>query len=173
MSILYLLASLPTIQLNSAPSLSVAEFLECCRDWLSAQDYSVVEGLIKGHACDHPFALAWRDKETILRNAVVHFRARSAGIDPSLHTRYAHGCDRKIVSDVEDALQESSPLDKELKLDQLRWESVEELQGTDPLSIKAVFAYAVKLAIVTRWSERTPDKGRKSFDKLTEVEIKL
>ncbi len=173
MSLLYLIATLPTLKPDAASPLTPAQFLLRCADWLNAREVAAVRALIDGTALDHPFVTAWNDKESILRNALAQIRARAAGVDPSLYTRYARGCDLKIESDAEDAMQAGDPLQKERAIDKIRWETVEELQGADPLSINTVFAYAVKLVIATRWSGRDHEKGRESFGELTEVPIKL
>jgi len=173
MSLVYLISSLPAIDFDSAPPLSYEDFLQRCNDWLSVSNCDAAKALLYGISSEHPFVIAWLDKETILRNALVQSRARAAGIDATLHTRYAHGCDKKIESDVEDAIQHKNPLQKERAIDKIRWETVEELQGPDPLSIKAIFAYAVKLAIVTRWSKRNIESGKAVFGELTQVPVTL
>ena len=58
-------------------------------------------------------------------------------------------------------------------LDRARWKIAEELQGPDPLDLKAVFAYAVKLAILSRWSALSAERGQQAFDRLTQVPIAL
>ena len=173
MSILFLIASLPAIALDSEPPLSPDDFAQRCGEWLGEEDCAAVRAILDGRPIDHPFVNAWLDKETILRNALVHIRARASGKDATLYTRYAHGCDKKIESEVEDAVQHHNPLEKERAIDRIRWESVEELQGPDPLSKKTIFAYAVKLAIVTRWSKRNTESGQESFGELSEVPITL
>jgi len=173
MSLLFLISSLPALNFDAAPPLTGELFLQYCTDWLSEKECAAAKALLYGEKLDHPFVSAWMDKETILRNALVQVRARATGADASLHTRYAHGCDKKIESDVEDAVQHHNPLQKERSLDKIRWETIEELQGPDPLSINAIYAYAVKLAIVTRWSERTTESGQETFAKLTEVPVTL
>ena len=173
MSLIYLISSLPALDFNSAPPLSHEAFLQTCRDWLSEKECNAVESLLSNKHSGHPFVAAWMDKETILRNALVDVRARAAGVDASLHTRYAHGCDKKIESDVEDAVQHHNPQQKERSIDKIRWETVEELQGPDPLTIKTIFAYAIKLAIVSRWSKRSSESGQETFGELTKVPIKL
>lgn len=173
MSLLYLISSLPALDINTAPPLSHEAFLQSCRDWLNREECEAVEALLYEKPSAHPFVAAWMDKETILRNALVQIRARAAGVDASLHTHYAHGCDKKIESDAEDAVQHHNPQEKERSIDKIRWETVEELQGPDPLSINSIFAYAVKLAIVDRWSKRSSESGHETFGELTKIPITL
>lgn len=171
MSLYYLLASLPTLTFDATPSLSAAAFLEACRAQLGEADAEAADALFHGAPSSHPFAAAWRDKEAILRNAVARERARAAGLDATRWLRPTDGCDTQIESLVEDAFQEGDPLKKEKALDQARWTAAEELQGPDPLSVKVALAYAVKLAILARWSARRADRGHKVFDTLTAIPI--
>lgn len=173
MSLLYLISSLPTLEMNSEPPLSEAEFMAVCEKWLSEKQCAIVRALLENKAHDHPFVKAWRNKETLLRNSIAKLRARATNQNPEPYTRRAVGCDLKLEADAEDALQHRNPLHKESDIKKIRWKILEELQGTDPLSINTIFAYAVKLAIVTRWSELDRETGRESFEKLTEIPITL
>ena len=173
MSLLYLISSLPALNFDAAPGLSKELFLQSCREWLSPKNADAVEALLFERPSEHPFIKAWIDKDTILRNALVNIRARATGRDATLWERATLGCDKKIESDVEDAVQHHNPLQKAEAIDKIRWEIVEELQGPDPLSIKTIYAYAVKLAIVTRWSEHSSEAGEETFRELTEVPVTL
>jgi len=161
------------LSFDGVPGLSPATFAETCREQLSAADASAAEALLYGQPSDHPFAAAWEDKEAILRNAVAGERARIAGKDAAQWVRPTRGCDMQIRSEVEDAFQEPDPLSREKALDKARWRIAEELQGPDPLTGKAVFAYAVKLRIVTRWAGLHAEQGRQAFERLTQVPITL
>lgn len=173
MSLIYLISSLPLLSFDAPPGITPAKFVEACREQLSPADAEVAAALLSGQPCDHPFAAAWRDKEAILRNAVARERARIAGKDAARWTRPTLGCDRRIETGVEDAFQEADPLARERELDKVRWLIAEELQGPDPLTRPVVFAYAVKLALVSRWADLDAARGRQAFDHLTEVPITL
>ncbi len=169
MSLIYLLSSLPLLKFGSTPGVSLAGFADTCREQLNAADADTVARLLDGETSDHPFARAWQDRETILRNAVARHRARLSGSDPERWLRHAQGCDSRIENLVEDAFQDSDPLEREEELDQIRWTLAEELQGPDPLCKNAVFAYAVKLRILTRRAELDGKAGAANFDKLAEI----
>lgn len=174
MSIIYLISSLPMLSFDAPPVITIGKFVEACREQLSAENAAAAEALASGQESHHPFAAAWRDKDTILRNAVARERARlAAGKDAARWTRPARGCDSLIETGVEDAFQETDPLRRERELDKVRWLIADELQGPDPLVIQVVFAYAVKLALVTRWAVLDAQQGRKTFDRLTEVPLTL
>ena len=117
----------------------------------------------------HPFVRAWRDKDTILRNAVAKARSRAAGTDAAQWLRPAQGDDAQIERLVEDAFQQPDPLRRERALDRARWAMVEELQGFDPMHVNVALAYAVKLALALRWAKLDAGRGREVFDGLTRL----
>ena len=173
MSLLYLISSLPMLRFDAAPGMTPDTFVEACREQLGEADAAAAEALLRGETSGHAFVAAWKDKETILRNAAARERARRAGAEASRWERPAQGCDSLIESLVEDAFQEADPLACEKALDKVRWKIAEELQGPDPLDIRAVFAYAVKLAILSRWTSLSASRGQQTFDRLTQVPIVL
>ena len=168
MSVIYLLSSLPTLQLDAPAPITTEAFVAACRDQLSAADAAAAEALLTDAACDHPFVTTWRDRDTICAMPPPT-SARLAGTDASRWLRPEQGCDTRIGNLVEDAFDEKDPLQREKALDRIRWLVAEELQGPDPLNVKNVFAYAIKLAIVARWTARTPEQGQAAFDCLTET----
>jgi hypothetical protein len=173
MSLYYLISSLPLLRLDAEPGIKPDAFIRMCREQLGAAEADAVEALFTGEAYAHPFVAAWRDKETILRNAIAKHRARLAGSDASRWLRPTSGCDAQLESFVEDAFQERDPLQREKDLDEARWAAAEGLQGVDPLSVNVIFGYAIKLAILSRWSGLGAEAGRQAFDTLTQPAITL
>jgi len=175
MSLIYLISSLPFLTFDATPALTLEQFEGMCADQLDGRDAQAVRALLGHGASDHPFVSALRDKETILRNSVARRRAarRAEAADSQRWLRPTQGCDSQIENRVDDAFEESDPLSRERELDKIRWIIAEELQGPDPLDKRAVFAYAVKLAILARWQSLETDRGRSVFDGLTETPINL
>jgi hypothetical protein len=173
MSLIYLLSSLPMLSLDAPPAIDPKTFVATCREQLDDSAVSAVEALLKGQSLPHPFVEAWNDKEAILRNAVARQRARAAGADAARWQRPTRGCDNQIEAGVDDAFEEPDPLAKEKSLDKVRWLIAEELQGPDPLSLNVAFAYAVKLAITSRWHALDAARGQQAFDTFTQIPITL
>lgn len=169
MSLIYLLSSLPMLKLDAQPGIAPDTFLASCHDQLSEKNAAAAEALLKSQPCTHPFVEAWSDKEAILRNAVARHRARAAGTDPDRWQRPTRSCDTQIEDGVANAFQETDPVEKEKALDKVRWVIAEELAGPDPLSLATALAYAVKLAIVTRWHALDAMRGQQTFDSLTHL----
>ena len=175
MSLIYLLSSLPLLSLDAPPAVSPEAFAEACRAQLSPSQAAAAEALLRGLPSDHPFVAAWLDKDGILRNAVARKRSARRGdaADSERWTRPTQGCDNQIETLVDDAFEETDPLTRERELDKIRWIIADELQGPDPLSIRAAYAYAIKLAITTRWHALDAERGRAAFDRLSQVDIPL
>ena len=173
MSLIYLLASLPTLSLDAVPGVTAEKFKEACRSELSESLADTVDALLTGGASRNGFAATWRGKELILRNAIVRERAKRKGKDPAPWLSPTQESDSRIESLVEDAFQQPDPLKRERDLDRIRWTLVEELQGYDPFTTRAVFAYAIKLAILTRWHALDAARGQETFDQLTRIPLTL
>lgn len=68
-----------------------------------------------------------------------------------------------VIATVND---EHNLLDKERKLDRIRWDMASELSVFDYFDINAVLAYLVKINIVARWSLLDGKYGRQMFERL-------
>jgi hypothetical protein len=172
MSTYYLISSLPMLSLDSQPLITAEAFLEACRAQLNAEDADAAEALIQNTPSQHPFVLAWRDKDTILRNAIARSRARLADMDAERWIRPTEGCDPCIDLLVNDAFEQPDPLKREKELDDTRWVIAESLQGYDPMSVSVALGYAIKLALAWRWANLNADKGRETFEQLTNKEFR-
>ncbi len=129
------------------------------------------------------FMRSWGEIDRTLRNIAAALAARIADIP----------VDEVVVGegDVADALRRSSAadfglrgelpyidalisavsdepniLEKEHKIDLIRWSEVEESTTFDYFNVSAVMAYLVKLNIVARWAELDPARGREMLQKL-------
>lgn len=61
---------------------------------------------------------------------------------------------------------ETNMLEKERKIDMVRWETADEIAAFDYFNIGAVLSYLVKINIVARWSVLDPKRGREIFERL-------
>jgi hypothetical protein len=168
MSRYYLIASLPTLSLDQPPQITAEAFLEACRAQLGGGDADAAEELMAGRESNHPFAKAWRTKDTLLRNAIAKARARVNGTDATQWLRPTEGGGEDTQTErlVEDAFQQPDPLRQERALDKARWAMLEELQGLNPMDVNIVLAYAVKLSLALRWAKLDAGRGREVFEKL-------
>jgi hypothetical protein len=171
MSTYYLISSLPTLSFDQRPLLTAEAYLSACRAELSASDAEAVEALLFNKPSSHPFVVAWRDKETIFRNAIAYARANAADINVTPWIRPTQGCDPSYEGFVDEAFQKTDPLQRERELDKFRWEMAESLQGYDPMSPTVALAYAIKLGLAWRWANLNAEKGQERFEQLTNKEF--
>jgi hypothetical protein len=171
MSIYYLISSLPLLSLDQRPRITVAAFVEACRAQLRPEDAEAAEALIHHTPSPHPFVAAWRDKDALLRNAIARARADRANIEEERWLRPTEGCDTCLDLLVEEAFQQTDPLNLERELDMARWMIAENLQGYDPMSTHVALGYAIKLTLAWRWANLNADQGRATFEKLTTQKI--
>ena len=166
MNYYFLVASLPMLAFGSPPPLAEPAFLERCREQLTPDDWAVLTAVWErdGEGATHPFVTAWRDRETQLRNAVARQRGARIGRDPQPYLRPAAGLDMRLAARVVDAFARPTPLDREMDIDRVRWDMLEELAGLNPFSLHAVLAYAARLRIAARWSRMETDAGRRRMD---------
>lgn len=61
---------------------------------------------------------------------------------------------------------EQNILEKERRVDIIRWQQADALSETDYFNINAVMAYLVKVNIVARWSRLDARRGREMFNRL-------
>lgn len=171
MSTYYLISSLPMLSLDSRPLITAEAFVEACRAQLNVADADAAEALILNTPSQHPFVLAWRDKDAILRNAIARARARLAGTDAERWLRPTEGCDTCIDLLVDEAFEQSDPLKREHELNDARWLIAESLQGYDPMSVSVAVGYAIKLTLAWRWSKLNADQGLATFEQLITKEF--
>jgi len=180
MNLPYLLASLPYLMFDAPAPLTPEAFLTTCREHLSKHDAKAVEALVGGTglrpvaAGDRPevcpaFVREWVKFEKQLRDAVAQWRITRRKVTtreqdaPATFTweqdapaTFTREQDAPATLEI---LATLDPLARDTALDRLRWKKAEEMEGLDPMSLDALFAYAVKLRISLRRSAMTPEAG--------------
>jgi len=171
MSTYYLISSLPTVSLDVKPTLTPEEYHSFCRSQLGSADAEAIEALLFDTVSAHPFVVAWRDKETILKNAIAYARATILNADVEPWIRPTQGCDLSYEVLVDEVFQITDPLQREKGLDKLRWTIAESLQAYDPMDATVALAYAIKLKLAWRWANLNTEKGQTAFEQLTTKEF--
>lgn len=169
MNYYYLIAALPGLALEAEPPFSTDHFEELGRTHLTPSDGAILEALLHprpDRTADHPFCAAWRDRETLLRNAIARIRANRRGVDPTPYERPVAGIDLALEKNVAEAFTRSHPAERDLDLDRIRWRTAEELAGFDPFALDAFLAYAIKFGLVTRRHQLTEQRGRERVERI-------
>lgn len=92
---------------------------------------------------------------------VVEQLQRSSAADFGLRGELAYV--DAVITAVND---EQNLVEKEHKLDMIRWEQAGELAGFDYFNINAVLSYLAKINIVARWSMLDAKRGREMFERI-------
>ena len=137
----------------------MSDFLDTCRAHLSERDAAALDCALKLKRNGHPFVESWIDRETQLRNAAARLRAARHKKDAVGFLREHRGFDTAVDQKVEEAFSKATPLEREKALDELRWNVLDEIAGTDPFSTSSLLAYALKLRISERWSIMDDENG--------------
>ena len=92
---------------------------------------------------------------------IVEQLSRSSAADFGLRGEVAYI--DAVISAVND---EQNLVEKEHKIDLIRWEQASELAGFDYFNINAVLAYLIKVNIVARWAQLDRKVGAEMFERL-------
>lgn len=125
------------------------------------------------------FLREWSDFDRTLRNVAAATTARAAGrpVDPGTSWGNARAwpssCARSSASDFGlrgelpyiDAViaavnDESNLLEKEHKIDRIRWQQAVDLAAEDYFNVNAVLSYLVRINLVARWTQLDVARGR-------------
>ena len=151
------------VELPFAQSLFAAYYEECgssrspfLKAWVEADRTlrNVISALI---ARDHQVAL---EQVTVGGGEVVEQLHRSSAADFGLRGELSY------IDSLIAAMDEQNMLEKERKIDLLRWSVTSELSTFDYYSLDAVLAYLVKVNLVARWTLLDAKTGRAMFDRL-------
>lgn len=169
----YLAASLPTLTLDAAPSITMDEFRATCARFLTPADQAALDELLAGGAPDarHPFIRAWYHRDVQLRCAVAKQRAARHKRDATPFLRDYTGFDVSLEKAAADVFARGTPLDRERALDRVRWDLIEELAGPDAFSGQAILAYALRLKTAARWAAMDETKGRQTAESLLQTKV--
>lgn len=168
----YIVASLPHVELGSAPPLSKDAFLQQCQGVLSESKLAEVAAVLEGRIeeCESGFGCDLVSSETQLRNAIARIRAQKQGADPRAYMREHSGFRGWIEKLATDAFARENPRERMLALDHARWRIADELAGIEQFSFGSVLAFAVKLRIATRWHELDKQRGSERIEEFIDAQ---
>lgn len=168
MNYYYLAASLPMLFLGRTPPISEQAFLALCREHLAHDDRAAIEALLAGGPeTAHSFVLAWRRRETGLRNAIAQARAARRGQEATAYLRPGEPGLAEVRA-VADAFGRATPAEREFELDRFRWQALEAMAGMDIFSGAAVLAYGLRLKLAHRWAAMVAEAGRRRLEESVE-----
>ncbi len=166
MNYYYLIASLPTINMDSPPPFSFEDFRSLCKEHVSPSDLTAIDDLLDPLSGEsgNEFVNRWRDTEIQLRNSMAKLRAATWKKDPTPYLKEHKHFDTEIDRIVSETFSTSNPAEREFSIDKFRWAKAEEFAGHDPFSARALLAYVLKLLIAQRWAAMNDETGGKIAD---------
>lgn len=154
MEYVYLVASLPLLELTATPRISAAELLASAAGVLRPDHLKDLRSVLEDRPQDvrAPELRSYWDADTQLRDALARIRAARAGATYDVHAHPFDGFDGRCVDAAERAMELDDPRERELLLDSLRWTLLEELAAFPSFGFQAVLAYALKLRLAEKWA---------------------
>lgn len=170
MEYVYLVASLPRLDLTSPPGITSQTLLASSAGVLRSDHWEDLRAILDDRLWDvrTPEMRPYLDRETQLRNALASLRAGRAGAaydrGAHCHGDYDARCDAVAAQ----AMELADPLARELLLDGFRWRLLDELAGPAPYGVQAALGYGVKLRLSEKWAALDAAEGLVIADELAD-----
>jgi hypothetical protein len=152
----YLIASLPMLHFGMKPPFSFERFCEVCYPLIPEKDSQILRTLPqpehyfeKGKR--HRIIQKWIEFDVALRNELVRLRALKKHIEPVTYLRPDRYRRASLAPAITAATINTTVLDAEKTLDEIRWKALEELATGHYFDLAVLITYAYKLMILQRW----------------------
>ncbi|MBR5912315.1 MAG: DUF2764 family protein [Bacteroidales bacterium] len=120
----------------------------------------------KAAASKNRFIREYFDFDGRLRNLKVNYLAKRLGKESDPYLVNLDEADFDEEQQIQDILADANFVQREQKLDELKWEKASDIARMDYFNMNAILAFLVKAKTVQRWAELDPDKGTEMFKKL-------
>lgn len=161
MDYVYLVASLPALELTTQPRISSAALLAATEGVLRPDHRDDLRAVLEDRPWDAhaPELTPYLAAETQLRDALARLRAARAGAAYEAGAHSFSGYDARAADTARRAAELDDPLARELLLDRLRWTLLDELAVSPPFGLQAVLAYGLKLRLAEKWAAMDQAEG--------------
>ena len=112
------------------------------------------------------FIREYFDFDGRLRNMKVEYLAKRLGKQGENYIVELPEADFEEEKQIQDILADADFVEREQKMDDLKWEKASDIARMDYFNMDAILAFLVKAKTVQRWAELDPDKGTEMFHKL-------
>lgn len=171
----YFVASLPMLDYEGKPPMSVEEFLRQCQQLLVQEDYGFMQKLLTEDEYEiktHNYALrSWAQFNQNFRNEIAYFRAKRANKDPKEYLRGEHSGDTNLHDIIQQASKASDPLAAEKILDRTKWQFLDTLISGHYFDIEVLIVYGLKLKILERYQAVGSPRGNEIFEGYKKIKI--
>ncbi len=162
----YFCSQLPSLRMDSPAPMTLAEFDALMQRVLPAGAVQAIASASYPPAPDAVLSAAYAGFcrwETALREAVGNYRIAQgnfAGFD----IRMTESETAMLAEQAAAAAAAPNPMERQMRLDQMRFRKLDELASGNIFSLDAVICYRLKLSILERYCNMNPDTGRKNFE---------
>ena len=112
------------------------------------------------------FIREYFDFDGRLRNLKVQYLAKRLGKQGDSYLVELPEADFEEEKQIQDILADDDFVQREQKMDELKWEKASDIARLDYFNMNAILAFMVKAKTVQRWAELDPEKGMEMFHKL-------
>ncbi len=179
----YIVAGLPELTANyEDASFDYDGVKESIMELLSDKDQQLVKLLEEGFdetslnadfyakaaASKNRFIREYFDFDGRLRNMKVNYLAKRLGKQGDSYLVDLPEADFEEAKQIEAILADADFVEREQKMDELKWEKASDIARMDYFNMNAILAFLVKAKTVQRWAELDETKGREMFGRLVE-----
>ena len=122
--------------------------------------------------CGNKFVAAWFEFNLNINNILVAFTSRNTEVCEALRTSSARDFGLSGEVDVFESLVKISEItelvEREKKLDALRWNWMEDAIFFDYFTVERIFAFLLKLEMIERWISLDKERGNQLFRSIIE-----
>lgn len=168
MSIYYLVSSLPSFNFGDKPFYSSEGFVRQCSDWISSDEVQelgnislIPDGSVSTKSS---FAKTWYELLGALIYSSVKFRAVKLGRDISSIQKEQKTIYSDIDKGVQDAFSADNPMEKEKKLDKLKWNLLDSLEVGHQFDFDKLCIYKLRILLCEKWHTRKEADGKKNLE---------
>ena len=177
----YIVAGLPELTSGfENTSFDYAAVKESIMELLSEKDQKLVEFMEEGFdestlgadfydraaKSKNRFIREYFDFDGRLRNMKVNYLAKRLGKNGEDFMVELPEADFEEEKQIQDILADADFVDREQRMDNLKWEKASDIARMDYFNMNAILAFLVKAKTVQRWVELDPEKGEEMFHKL-------
>ncbi len=177
----YIVAGLPELTSGfENTGFDYAAVKESIMELLSEKDQKLVELMEEGFNEDslgaefydkaaeskNRFIREYFDFDGRLRNMKVNYLAKRLGKRGEDYQVELPEADFDEGKQIEEILADADFVEREQKMDELKWEKASDIARMDYFNMNAILAFLVKAKTVQRWAELDETKGEEMFHKL-------
>ncbi len=176
----YLSASLPSLRLTVEPDMSVAEFDEFCAEWIPAAQMtrlkqgSLRTGRLPEEGAELPVIYAAFNRfDRYLRTRIAERRAEEHGWSRNDEALAIPPLELGADFDEVDftlgpAAAAADPLEREKRVDDIRWNMLDELAEGHEFDFDGLCVYRLRLEILNKYRDLSAEAGRRNFNEAAE-----